>query len=96
MKKVSDYQGEEALELWADLIEPMSEILVDPEMKKVFESKKSNFAKISAVIRAHKKEVIAILSRIDDTPVNGINIVARALSLLKELGDNKEFASFFE
>ena len=45
MKKLSDYQGEEALELWADLIEPMSEILVDPEMKKVFESKKSNFAK---------------------------------------------------
>ena len=31
MKRLSDYQGEEAIELWADLLDPISDILTDKE-----------------------------------------------------------------
>ena len=47
MKKLSDYKGDEAIELWADLLEPMTEILGDKDIAKILQDNKkpprSNF-----------------------------------------------------
>lgn len=95
MKKLSDYQGEEAIDLWADLLEPLTVIFTDEEVKKIIRDKSTRLAKISKVIKLHKPEVAEILTRVDNTPINGFNMAIRALVLLNEFEKSEEFAGFF-
>lgn len=93
--KISDYENEAALDLLADIIEPAGEILADKEVKTAFESK-NNFKAVSVMIRNHKKEVIEILARLDNTPVSEYkcNIFTLPIKLMEILND-KNLTSFF-
>lgn len=96
MKKLSDYQGEDAIELWADLLDPMTAILGDPDIAKVLQdSKKPPLLKAKAVLKKYKKEAEAILLRIDPEPLNGLNIIIRLVSILVEAGQDEEVKAFF-
>lgn len=95
MKKLSDYQGNDAIELWADLIDPLSEILTDDSVKNTVRSGKPKLAIAKEILKSHSSQATEILLRIDDTPVNGLNIVLRLISLLTEIGQNDEIKSFF-
>ena len=95
MKKLSDYKNEEALDLWADLLDPMTKILGDPEMQKVFRSGKPPFLIAKEILSAHKAEAIQIMLRVDDTPVDGLNILTRLVGLVLELMNNEDMKSFF-
>ena len=93
MRRLSDYQGEEAIELWADIMDSASVIFSDKELRKYAEGSKINLAK--AMLKSHKKEVCDILLRIDDTPINGFNIIVRLVQILEEIGANPEVRDFF-
>ena len=67
MKKLSEYKNEEALDLLADIIEPVSYILADTEF--VDKLQKNRMSAIQHVIKEHKKDVLAILARLEDVPV---------------------------
>ena len=96
MKKLSDYKGEEAIELWADLMEPASIILADPEFVKSVQSGCAPIVIIQATLKTHTKEAMQILNRIDgETPVDGLNVVARLLVLLNEIMEDETIMSFF-
>ena len=95
MKRLSDYKGDEAIELWADLLEPLTIILGDPEIKKVMESGKPIMLMAKEILSLHKVEVVDILARIDDTPVDGLNLIVRLMNLLAEIGENESTKSFF-
>ena len=95
MKRLSDYKGAEAIELWADLLDEMSSIFGDENVQKAVVSGKSLMAKAKAVLAGHESEVVAILERIDPTPVNGLNIMTRLIALIKEFQESEEFADFF-
>lgn len=95
MKKLSDYKGEEAIELWADLLEPIGTILADKEVQTALSTQGSAMQKVQAVLKNHKSEASKILLAIDPTPITGLNIIARLLDLVLEIENSEEFSGFF-
>lgn len=95
MKKLSDYKNEEAIELWADLIDPITSIINDAEFVKVVKSGASRLEIAKAILKTHSTEAKDILERIDDTPIDGMNIVIRLVALLADIGQNDDVKSFF-
>ena len=61
--KLSEIKGERALEVLADLIDPIKELLKDEELKKMRnESNKLDIVKY--LLKQHKKEMLTILALI--------------------------------
>jgi len=95
MKKFSDYKGEDAIELWADLIEPLNVILNNENVRKVIASGESKMSIAKVVLKECKKEAVEILLRIDPEPIDGLNIIMRLIAVLADIGSNDEIKSFF-
>ena len=85
--KLSEYHGEEALDLLADLIEPAGEIMSDKEIGEVF--KKNRFKAIGMAIKNHKKAVMQIMAAMDGVPVDEykFNVFTLPLKILEILND---------
>ena len=96
MKKLSDYKDEEALELWGDLIEPMTRILADDSVQKSLNSGKAPFLIAKDILAAHKEDTVEILLRIDPTPLDGVNIIMRVVSVVLEFMNTPELKGFFK
>lgn len=95
MKKLGDYKDEAAIELWADLLDPISEILQDKDIAKAYKSG-ANPVKMAQVISKKKpKATMDLLLRVDPTPVDGLNIVIRLVEVLMELQHTEELKGFF-
>lgn len=93
--KLSEIKGEAALDLLADIIEPATEIMTDPNMQKLIKAKNKG-AIVKALIKDHKKSIIEILATIDGIPVDEyqVNVFTLPMKLLELLND-KELMSFF-
>ena len=85
--KLSEYQGEAALDLLADLIEPAGEIMSDKEIGEVF--KKNRFKAIGLAIKNHKKAVMQIMAVLDGVPVEEYkcNVFSLPVKILEILND---------
>ena len=95
MKKLSDYQGDEAIELWADLLDPLTAIIGDEKVQKVIKSGKPKMEIAKEILKTHSVEATDILLRIDPEPLNGLNIVLRLVGILAGIGQSEEIKSFF-
>lgn len=95
MKTFSDFKGDDAIDLWADLLEPITKVISDPEVKKVVTSGKSKIIIAKELCKGHKQEVTEILQRIDDTPIDGLNLMIRLIDILEDIGEQPEIKSFF-
>lgn len=95
MKRLSDYKGDEAIELWADLLDPISEILTDKEVALATKQGQAPIKIAKLILKSHKIEAADILLRIDPEPLDGFNIIMRLVNLLAEIGENSEIKSFF-
>ena len=95
MKRLGDYKGDEAIELWADLLEPLTRILQDKKVEAAMRSGKAIFQVASDILKAHSKDASEMLLRIDPTPLDGLNIVLRLAELVKELSEREELRAFF-
>lgn len=96
--KLSEYKNEDALELLADLLNPLAEIMSDEEFKKVLT--KENTTKMEMIqylLRNKNKQIIAILARMENTPVEEfeVNIISLTKKLLDVFND-KELIDFFQ
>ena len=85
--KLSEYQGEEALDILADLIEPAGEIMSDKEIGEVF--KQNRFKAIGLAIKNHKKAVMQIMATMDGVPVDDYkcNVFSLPVKILEILND---------
>ena len=85
--KLSEYQGEAALDVLADLIEPAGEIMSDKEIGEVF--KENRFKAIGMAIKNHKKAVMQILATMDGVPVDEYkcNVFSLPVKILEILND---------
>ena len=85
--KLSEYQGETALDILAGLIEPAGEIMSDKEIGEVF--KKNRFKAIGLAIKNHKKAVIQIMATMDGVPVDEYkcNVFSLPVKILEILND---------
>lgn len=101
--KLSEVRGEKALDMVADLIEPIADIIGDSEISAILKTRKS--AKdtkmviaqaVSKAIKNHKASVIAILATLDDVPVSEYecNIMSLPKKLLDILNDPAIFELF--
>jgi hypothetical protein len=93
--KLSEIQGERAIEVIADLIEPLSNIAIDPNIKSVlsFKKKENETAEEAAVkaiqknipvlLKHHKKDVAKVLGVLEGVDPEKLNI----LEILKGLTD---------
>lgn len=85
--KLSEYQGEAALDILAELIEPAGEIMSDKNLGEVF--KESRFKAIGMAIKNHKKAVMQILATMDGVPVDEYkcNVFSLPVKILEILND---------
>lgn len=84
--KLSDYKGEEALDVLADIIEPLANIIADAEIQEL--SKKPNtpiIAMVKPAIKNHKGDLIAVLARIENVPVEQYRETMNLITLPKQV-----------
>ena len=72
--------NEEELDLFADLIEPASEILSDQAVITALQASKPLIA-VKWAIKKHKMAVIEMLAKIDDVPVEEYRVTALSLPI---------------
>lgn len=102
--RLSDFKGEEALDVLADIIEPMTFILADEEiqkMRKEAAEKKINLPYIKFVapaIKNHKPEIIQVLARLQNQTVEeykaGLSLATLPMQVLEFIND-PEIQKFF-
>lgn len=93
--KLSDYKGEEAIEILADIIDPLTAILGDKDMRKLAADNKGKklppIAYIKPMLKNHPKEIIEVLAGIEKEPVeeykkkiNGLTLPIKLLELVND------------
>ena len=104
--RLGEIKGERAVEVIADLIEPISNIASDQQNLKLFqiERREGETAHESAVrdlteqipilLKTHKKDVLAILSTINGVPAESMSVVDITKGAL-ELSRDQDFLSLF-
>lgn len=94
--KLSEYKGEEAIELLADIIEPAAKILADKECAAALKNKEITKA-VKIGLKAHKREVIEIMAALDGVPVDQyeVNLFTLPVKLLELLND-PDLMAFFD
>ena len=92
--KLSDIKGERAIEVIADLIEPVANIATDKECADLFSVKpvkgedknvsarKHLVKKVPLLLRTHKRDVIQIIATIDGKSVDEMNLFSIAAALI--------------
>lgn len=63
--KLSEYKGEQALDMLADLLEPATAIMADKEIARLVKAKMPPIKSVKVAIKNHKQEVIEILAILD-------------------------------
>ena len=97
--RLSDFKGEEAIDVLADIIEPLTSIISDKEVQEL--SKKKNVkpaSYIKPMLKNHKKEVIEVLARLDRKTVEeyseNLSLLTLPMQIL-ELINDPEVQSLF-
>lgn len=95
MRKMSEIQNEDALDVLVDIIDPLTEICLDKEVKKLTESK-NNMGAIKVAIKNHKQAVMQILATLDGVPVEEykVNLIQIPTKLFELLNDADMMAFF--
>lgn len=103
MRKLSEIQNEDAIDVLADLLDPIAEISKDKEVrapKKLedgTEVPKTRLEIVQTILKRHKRAVIQILAILDGVPleeykINMIQIPAKVYECLND----KDILAFFQ
>ena len=87
--KLSEIKGDRALEVIADVMEPIANIANDAEAKKVFQNATNEplFKVLPSVIKKHKKDVYSMLAILDGVTVAEYSKNASITKILKDFAD---------
>lgn len=97
MRKISEYQDGDALDLLADLLEPAVEIIGDTKVQDAYKAG-GKLRAISAAIKLHKGAVMEVMARMNDVPVKEYhcNFLTLPIMLLDLLNDDMLIGFFTE
>lgn len=91
MKTLADYKGEEALALLADIMEPLAVVLADDEIQAIAKVGGAPIKYIKPMLKNHPTEIVEVLARIADQPVeeyrDSINVFTLPAQLLAFIND---------
>lgn len=94
--KLSDYKGEDALELLANIIEPAMEIFSDKRISEAAKSKMARGALVKMILKNHKKSILEIMAYIDGEDPTTYNPGVFTIPVrLLELFNDEEFTELF-
>lgn len=94
--KLSEYKNEDALDLLADLLEPIGNISSDKAFIATI-NKSTRFEIAQYLLKNHKEDIITILARISGQKREEYSANAmQMLSQLLEVVNDKEFVDFFQ
>lgn len=98
MKRLSDYEGVEAIELWGDLIDDVNVLISDKEVSESLSgSTPATLTQIAGeVMKKYPKEAARIIERIDDDEINGANIFSKFIMFLTEFMSGQKASAFFK
>lgn len=85
--KLSEYKNEDALDLLADLIEPVSVLMTDDKLKKMISDGAKRVDVAKYLLKAHKTEIITVLARLNGAEVYDANIVEILKQVLDLIND---------
>ena len=96
--KLSEIKGEQALDVIAEIIEPIGEILSDPEIQEMHKAGLPKLKMIKPAIKNHKKAVITILALLDgENPdsyeVDLMTLPRKIMEVLEDEALNQVFQS---
>ena len=92
--KLSEIKGDRAVEVIADLIEPIANIASDKECADLFDvkpvkgedkkvtSRKHLVKKVPMLLKSHKRDVIQIIATLDGKSVDDMNMFSIAAALI--------------
>ena len=104
--KLSEFKGERAIEVIADLIEPIANIAADQKNLQLFVNEKregetdAEFGvrevkeKIPKLLKTHKKDIITILSVLNEKDANDFNMID-IIKGTTDLINDEEFKRLF-
>lgn len=95
MKNISDFKNEDAIDLIADLIEPVSRILQDEAIKEDITIKEKQMSAIKKALKTHKSDILEIMARLEGVEVKDLN--ATPISLIGkciQILNDKEMMDF--
>ena len=97
--RLSDYKGEAALDKLAEIIEPLTTVLADPEMQELAKGKNKSMIKYAKpMLKNHKQEVLEILAALENEPVETykekVTLLTLPVKLLEFLNDPEVQALF--
>lgn len=86
--KLTEITNEKALDTWADILEPVAEIIADETVKEKYRND-SKLKLVQYIIKTHKKAVIEILARLDGEEPDKykFNFVTVPVKVLEILND---------
>lgn len=86
--RLSDFKGEEAIDVLADIIEPITKILTDSEIQELSKQKDVPVLKyVKPILKNNKQEVIEILARLDNKSVEEYTAGMSLLTLPAQVMD---------
>ena len=93
--KLSDYKGEEAVDIMLELVEPLFSMLQKPGIADALKKEKNPLGMAKILLQNSKKEAVEILQVVDHTPVDGENITPRFITLFLYMMNNQYWRDFF-
>lgn len=95
MKKLSEITGEDALNVLADVLDPMIQVSTDEEFVDACRRRDKSKA-IKCLLKNHSKEVLTVLAILDGADVENYNpSIVRIPALLVELFNDPDIVSLF-
>lgn len=87
--RLSEIEDERALDVLAEIIDPIAEIATDDVVQNIYKSGKPKIMIVKEMLKNHKKAVIAIMAALDgEKPENyHFNILSLPAKLLEILND---------
>ena len=96
MKKVSDYKGDSIIDLYAEILEPVGEIIKDEEIVEALRNNKTILHISGIAFRNHKEAVKQFVLSIDNEEINSKNLLSRFAVNFIEILNDKDFVDFFK
>lgn len=95
--KLSEIKGEKALDTMAEIIEPLAEIMTDPEIVEMHKAGLPRIKMIKPIIKNHKKAVTTILALLDgeDPETYEVSLLTLPKKLMEVMNDEEINEVFF-
>lgn len=101
MLKLSEIKGDNAIDVIADILEPVAVMLADKEVEKTIKSKVPVIVKAQVILKRQKKailEILAILNQVDPKEFNPslIELPVMLMSVIQDIEAHPELKILFQ